>query len=195
VMIIFPFDKKEHEEYLFRKIATNSELFHPDRLCTPSHYKEENGYYVSGGQYYLIDSLSNNVYYRKDGEEIEVVFDFRDPVTSIGNAAMGAVPDEFLRGIEMNIHFRSYNMGLGSMKISLSQIFGYMQSAGMDFFSGSMSTLGRGVLLVFYHPIYQYINMLMVSIPDGCGFPFHCVLPAEFTSFIPQSNIKSLFGN
>lgn len=195
VTVIFPFDKKEHEEYLLAKLSGCSEDFRPDRLVVPSNFSEERGYQISGRQYYLIDSLSNNVYFREVNGKHEIVYDAQDPVISFRNAAMGAVSEDCFGGVDLDIHFRSYNPQLGNLTISLSHFLGFMKGIGMDFYSGDMSVSGRKcALLVFHHPIYQYIDMLTVDIPDGCGFPSRCVLPAELNAFIPQNNIKSLFG-
>lgn len=194
--VIFPFDKKEHEEFLYKILSGYTGVFSPQRMEIPSSMTQENGYWVSGGQYYMIDSLSNNVYYRKDKGKTAVVCDPSDPVTSLRNMAMGAVPQELLSGIVLEIRFKAYNQNLRNLKVTLSHFLSCMEGQGLAVYSGKLSSSKSDkVLLVFHHPLFKYINMLTINIPKGSAFPSPCILPAEFTAFIPQSNINNLFEN
>lgn len=191
--LLFPYDKKEHEERLIRDILTNTTGYKQTLPESTELIKADNGLLVTGGECYMIDSLRNDIFF---GNDRRIVFSSAYPDESMRNLMMGAVDAQKVQGFYLEITPHTYNRDIKPFKTSMSGFLGYVQQQGFRFFTGSVGRDGEHCqcLLVMYHPVYNYLHMLSVRFtPDQLEQTSDRVIKADLSTFIPQHNIKNLF--
>ena len=191
--LLFPYDKKEHEERLIRDILTNTTGYKQTLPESTELIKADNGLLVTGGECYMIDSLRNNIFFDNDRR---IVFSSAYPDESMRNLMMGAVDAQKVQGFYLEITPHTYNRDIKPFKTSMSGFLGYVQQQGFRFFTGSVGRDGEHCqcLLVMFHPVYNYLHMLSVRFTPGqLEQTGERVLKADLSTFIPQHNIKNLF--
>lgn len=178
--LLFPFDKKEHEEFLLTELTRSRARY---------VQSEQNG-----SECYMIDSLTNDVFY----SEGKPIFDKKYPVESMRNILMGAAPASALSNIKLKITPHTYNKDLSRsiINMSLSNFLGYFQQQGLKFYSAQMDRDGERYqcILVMFHPTYNYMHMFSLSFTSDQLFSGQAVtLNSDLSAFIPQHYIKNLF--
>lgn len=190
--LLFPYDKKEHEERFIKGITDNRTGFRQVIPEQTDYTKTANGLLSIGGENYMIDSLSNDIFFTPDRK---IVFSSEHPEESMRNLLMGAVNPKAVN-IYMDLTPHTYNRDIKRFKTSMSGFIGYIQEQGFRFYTGDM---GRNAnrcqcLLVMFHPVYNYLHMLSVSFtPNQIGADGEVTVKADLSTFIPQHNIKNLF--
>ena len=190
--LLFPYDKKEHEERFIKGITDNRTAFRQVIPEQTDYTKTANGLLSVGGENYMIDSLSNDVFFTPDRK---IVFNSEYPEESMRNLLMGAVNPKAVN-IYMDLTPHTYNRDIKRFKTSISGFIGYIQEQGFRLYTGDM---GRNAdrcqcLLVMFHPVYNYLHMLSVSFtPHQIGADGEVTVKADLSTFIPQHNIKNLF--
>lgn len=190
--LLFPYDKKEHEELLISELKTLKAKYTQD-IPESDAVKAENGLSVTGGDCYMIDSLRNDVFLTSAGKP---VFDKAYPEESMRNMLMGALPATVLSDISLDIRPHTYDREIRNFQIPMSGFLGYFQQQGLKFYSAAMNRTNSGYqcILVMYHPVYNYLHMFSVSFTADQLFSGKAVtLKSDLSAFIPQHNIKNLF--
>ena len=191
--LLFPFDKKEHEEYLFKELSKSRDSYKQNVPESTMFTATDNGLYTVGGECYMIDSLSNNVFLGKDKR---ILYDAAYPEETMRNMLMGAVNPAYVNMITLDITPHTYNKEIQKFSIPMSRFIGYLQKQGFRFYTG---TLGRNgdkcqCLLAMFHPVYNYLHILSVSyLPSQLESSVQVTIKADLSTFIPQHNIKNLF--
>lgn len=193
--LLFPYDKKEHEERLIIDLASNKTAFYKQTVPESTDFiKTDNGLMVIGGECYMIDSLRNDVFYSQDRH---ILWDPKSyPEESMRNILMGAANTGRLSGVFLEIMPHTYNRDISKFRIQMNLFMGYLQQQGFRFYTGDIGRDGNRCqcLLAMYHPVYNYLHILSVSFtPDQLESTGEVTLKADFSTFIPQHNIKNLF--
>lgn len=195
--LLFPYDKKEHEELQLRSLRASRDVYEPVDI-SGNAVKGKNGLWIQEGQGYLIDSLRNDVFLVRNAGGFAPVFDRNHAVESVQNMFLCALPLKLLENKTLDVRFRMYDRSNRvTEKIDLSRFLAFMRNQGLSFYCSAFDIEGSSfkVLVLMYHPVYKYVHMLTADIgnPDvlfgGGPAELECVL----SSFIPQHNIKSLF--
>ena len=191
--LLFPYDKKEHEEVLVKELFDSKAQYSQTIPESTDFIKTDNGLLAVGGECYMIDSLNNNVFF---GSDRKILFNRAYPDETMRNILMCAAKKEDIHGKRLNIRLHTYNKEMGILTMSLEQVLAFFQQQGVKFYTGNLGDNGNKhqCLLAMYHPVYNYINILSVSfLPeqlDATGITF---IDADLSAFIPQHNIKNLF--
>lgn len=192
--LLFPFDKKEHEERFITDL-TGTELKYqqtePEESAFTTNAK---GLKVKGGDCYMIDSLRNDVFYTSAGTILLDPEKF--PEETMRNILIGAVPSRQVQNIMLDITPHAYNRDIRKFTISLDHFIGYVQQQGFRFYTGDLGRDGERsqCLLAMFHPVYNYLHILSVSFTPGqLKQDGQVTLRADLSTFIPQHNIKNLF--
>ena len=191
--LLFPYDKKEHEERLIRDLKETKASYKQTIPEQNGFRALDNGIMAVGGECYMIDSLSNDVFFNKSKN---ILYDIAYPEESMRNILMGAANPSKLSGINLDITPHTYNRDIRRFQIRMAQFMGYVQQQGFRFYTG---TVGRDsdkcqCLLAMYHPVYNYLHILSVSFTPGqLESQGEVTLKADLSTFIPQHNIKNLF--
>ena len=192
--LLFPYDKKEHEEKFIKELTSTGLLYRQSLPETTDFRHTENGILAVGGECYMIDSLSNDVFYNNDKH---ILWDIKSyPEESMRNILMGAANTSRLNGVVLDITPHTYNREIKSFRIQMNKFMGYIQQQGFRFYTGAMGRNGDKCqcLLAMYHPVYNYLHILSVSfIPSELESVNEKVIKADLSTFIPQHNIKNLF--
>lgn len=191
--LLFPCDKKEHEELLLKELAANSAHFSPVIPDLNDPQKTPQGLLVQGGECYMIDSLKNDVFFTSDRK---LLFDSRWPEQTMQNILMCAVSPENMARKRVSITPHTYNRQNSILNISMDLLLGYFQNQGLRFYTGFMEREGDRCqcLLAMYHPVYNYLHILSVRFtPSQLESDEHVTFSADLSAFIPQHNIKNLF--
>lgn len=192
--LLFPYDKKEHEEWLIKDL-TETKIQYKQTVPELLDVKAaENGLLVTGGECYMIDSLRNDVFFDKNRH---VLWDPKSyPEESMRNILMSAADARHLTGMVLDIAPHTYNRDIKKFRIPMNLFMGYVQQQGFRFFTGDVGRDGNRsqCLLAMYHPVYNYLHILSVSFtPDQLEAGGEQVIKADLSTFIPQHNIKNLF--
>ena len=190
--LLFPYDKKEHEERFIKGITENRNGFRQVIPEQADYTKTANGLLSIGGENYMIDSLSNDVFFTPDKK---IVFSPEYPEESMRNLLMGAVNPKAVN-ICLDLTPHTYNRDIKRFKTGMSGFIGYIQEQGFRFYTGDMGHNANRCqcLLVMFHPVYNYLHMLSVSFtPNQIGADGEVTVKADLSTFIPQHNIKNLF--
>lgn len=192
-------DKAEAEQQLRLKLVNESFVFQPNDIQDLPVHLTTDGLYVFDDNCYMIDSLRSGAYYYKQGDDYLPVYSAQDPVHSIQNLLLGVAPSEWLDATFMTIRLRSYMPNGKDINVKLTSLLGCMQAEGMIAYCANYQhskTRSPKSLLVFYHPLYQYIHMLVVNHPskDELMSDKNLQLRATMYAFIPQNNIKDIFN-
>lgn len=193
--LLFPYDKKEHEERLIKELQeTKLSYTPPTEKMEGKVVIKEDDYFAMGGDCYMIDSLCNYVFFKNNGS---LLWDPKAyPEESMRNVLMGVAPLRNFAKITLNIRPHTYNREIGNFKIPLERFIGYMQQQGFRFYTGDLGRDGERsqCLMAMFHPVYNYLHILSVSFtPEQLVANDEVTIKADFSAFIPQHNIKNLF--
>lgn len=191
--LLFPYDKKEHEEMLVKELFDSKTQYSQTIPESTDFIKTDNGLLAVGGECYMIDSLNNNVFF---GSDRKILFNRAYPDETMRNILMCAAKKEDIHGKRLNIRLHTYNKEMGILTMSLEQVLAFFQQQGVKFYTGNLGDNGNKhqCLLAMYHPVYNYINILSVSfLPEQLDATGITVINADLSAFIPQHNIKNLF--
>ena len=192
--LLFPFDKKEHEERLIRDLKESKANYRQTVPEAKELRRTDNGVLAAGGECYMIDSLSNDVFYNIDKRILWNATSY--PEESMRNILMGAADREHTTGLIMDVTPHTYNREISNFKIKMSQFMGFIQQQGFRFYTGTVGRNGERCqcLLAMYHPIYTYLHILSVSFfPRQLESAGEQTIDAHLSTIIPQHNIKNLF--
>ena len=193
--LLFPYDKKEHEERLIKELKeTKLSYAPPTEKMEGKVVIKEDDYFAMGGDCYMIDSLCNYVFFKSNGS---LMWDPKAyPEESMRNVLMGVAPLRLFANITLDIRPHTYNREISNFKMPLERFIGYMQQQGCRFYTGDLGRNGEHsqCLMAMYHPVYNYLHILSVSFtPDQLDSNGEVTVKADLSTFIPQHNIKNLF--
>ena len=191
--LLFPYDKKEHEERFISDLTSSRTGYKQTLPASTDFTNTDNGLLVTGGECYMIDSLRNDVFYTKDKK---VVFSSEYPEESMRNLMMGAADPKDAAGFYLDITPHTYNRDIKGFRTTMSRFMGFVQLQGFRFYTGDAGRNGDKCqcLLAMYHPVYNYLHILSVSFTPGqLESSAEKTLKADLSTFIPQHNIKNLF--
>lgn len=191
--LLFPYDKKEHEELLVRELFDSKAEYSQTVPESTDFVKTGNGLLAVGGECYMIDSLTNDVFFSADKK---ILFSSAYPDETMRNILMCAAKKDNVHAKRLSIRLHTYNKELGVLTMSMEQLLAYFQQQGVKFYTGNLGDNGQKhqCLLAMYHPVYNYINILSVSfLPEQLDATGITVMDADLSAFIPQHNIKNLF--
>lgn len=192
--LLFAYDKKEHEDVLREELNEWTGKYKKNQLpAIEELQKLANDVYVLEGSKYMIDSLTSDSYYViKEGQPFPL-FDKGKPDKSLQNLLMGCVD---MKDVHLKLRYHIYDRVEEYCSMPLELFLGYMQNQGMSFYSATYKQENDELcgLLLMYHPVYNFIHMIIVNNDNAIyGLGEKC-LSGEFYTFIPQHNIKSLFN-
>ena len=191
--LLFPYDKKEHEERLVLDHTDIKALYTPNLPESDDFVRTENGLLVIGGDCYMIDSLRNDVFYTADKK---ILYSSEYPDETVRNMLMCATGKDLIHNKRLSIRLHTYNRDLGFLTVSLESFLAYFEQQGVRFYTGYLGNNGERhqCLLAMFHPVYNYIHILSVSfLPMQLDATGMTVIEADLSTFIPQHNIKNLF--
>lgn len=193
--LLFPYDKKEHEERLIQELKANGVSYRQSLPESTVFTRTDNDNILAvGGDCYMIDSLRNDVFFTRDRRLLWDPDVY--PEESMRNILMGAAAPGHLLGITLNITPHTYDRGIKKFKIPMNLFLGYLQQQGFRFYTGSLGRDGERCqcLLAVFHPVYNYLHILSLSFtPEQLEANAEVTLKADLSTFIPQHNIKNLF--
>ncbi len=193
--LLFPYDKKEHEERLIQELQANGISYRQSMPESTVFTRTDNDNILAvGGDCYMIDSLRNDVFFTRDRRLLWDPDVY--PEESMRNILMGAAAPGHLLGITLNITPHTYDRGIKKFKIPMNLFLGYLQQQGFRFYTGSLGRDGERCqcLLAVFHPVYNYLHILSLSFtPEQLEANAEVTLKADLSTFIPQHNIKNLF--
>lgn len=196
--LLFPWDKKEAEDLARRKLRLAKDNYVPVRVDASNAISTTSGVMIAGGECYMIDSLRNDVFLISKGKTAVPVFGGDFPVESLRNMLMSVLKPEQISDWNVSLRFRSYTQTQEILQLPIGTLLMFLRNQGLKAYTalyGSNVNSYR-VLMVVYHPIYQYLHMVLFTFPaDVFRTNGRKVFDAEMSMFIPQHNIKSLFND
>jgi hypothetical protein len=194
--LIFGVNKKEAD------MSLNEAL--PQKHCTDTVSEKDffsgtlsdtidkkTGFSVRNGNYFIVKPLNNNqVYYKDANDKCHLVFDVSYPEISLKNLLLNP---QMKSSLQLHVKHRMYGGFTPEFTTSLNDFTCFFQN-GFDSYCFAERNK-KGILeatLILHNRKYNYIHMLFVTVAPETLFS-NGVLKAEFSTNIPQDNIKNLF--
>ena len=192
--LLFGCDKKEHEDILVYELQHwNDEYIAGTNPKMDELVSLGGSIYMLPGSAYITDSLRNDIFYHVQSNQINVLLDSNYPEYSIRNVLMGYVAlDRVVLDMKCHVYDREGKYCMKPMKNFLS----YMQKQGLQFYTATIESEEQGLrgILLMYHPIYDYVHILIAGNNVKLFDSGEVTLKCDFHTFIPQHNIKRLFN-
>lgn len=195
--LLSPYDKKEAEDRLRQQLSEADDLYVPVKLEV-NGYSMSHGFLVSGGSCYMIDSLRNDVFLNDNNGVLAPVFNKEYPEESLRNMLMSVLTPDVLSDWSVSLLFRSYSRTPDKVRMPMGTLLMFLRNQGLDVYTAIYDTDADGIriLMVLHHSVYQYIHMILLTVPsDALRLNGKHVLDAEMSMFIPQNSIRNLFND
>ena len=191
-------DKKELDCRVTELIMQGStERFHPvDPHSMPLHKTDSTEVLRSLGATYMIDKVSNDLYYSTWDDTLKILWDERYPLQSLTNLLLGQIesPD-----FTIDLTHRRYGNERPQFLVDWASLYHTLCPEGVrPYASSARREEGhalRGIVL-FHHPDGNYVHMLVFSVTPEQLFSDDVktrVLKADLFTNIPQHNILNLY--
>lgn len=194
--LLSPWDKKEAEDRLRAELAAADDRYAPSEFEAPN--AAASGMIVAGGECYMIDSLRNDIFLLANGTSAVPVFGSEYPVESFRNMLMSVLTPGQMSDWYATLRFRSYSRNPETVQIPVGTLLMHLRRQGLKSYTAlyESSAGHHKILMVLYHPVYQYLHMILFDFPSDIlktGGRKH--VDAEMSMYIPQHNIKALFND
>lgn len=186
-------DKKESDYELYNRIREATYLDvkveHED-IEEASLVKKSNGIYVLPGEKFQIKELSSDLYYVKQNDKFELIFQEDYPTFSLNNLFLSR---SYERGITLQLMHRQYGHFTPEISIRLANFLEFFRK---DFTVTCHTAYNKQgdleTIVVMNHVTLNYLHLLRVCISKEDLFKPNPTLKGDFYSNIPQHYIKSL---
>ena len=151
------------------------------------------GFLTLKGKFLFIKDMNSNTYFRESPTgEIQWLYDEHYPAETLAN--LFHHNDPRAENIRVRILHRKYGKESAEYMVSLSRLICFFEE-GFDTYIGFEQTGQPDLTAVifFYNTKTNYLNMLRVKTNTDTLF-YKGTLKAELHSYIPEHNIKNLFG-
>ena len=195
--LIFGTDKKESDEEIGKLFAGNN--CSQTQTETPPAVDEKSLIRIDGtdiyrlkGRTFMIDNISSDIYYQKNGNRYYTAHDDNYPHESLSNLFF---TDNRTTSLKLHITHRMYGSFTPEFDISLSDFICLFQNS-CDIYCGSQKEDTDKVKLtvILHNRDYNFIHMLQINTTADQVFSKNGILDANLYTNIPQHNIKSLFN-
>lgn len=150
--------------------------------------------YLLTGDIYLIPELTSNRYWVKDPDSgMQLLYGADLPLESMANLVTGT---ELETDIDLEILHVLYGFKTATFTLPLRQWVSYCMAQGCQPYFGVMSHEGDTVnaSLVLHNEALGYIHLMKLTFDTSAIASRKGVVKARLNSFVPMSNVKSLFN-
>ncbi len=142
---------------------------------------------------YYVKSLNTATYFRKQGNQLQPVFDSSDKWHSAANLFLGCIAQADLYNIYVKQNVYGFKKIPYTMK--LSQWLAYCQAMKLKMFFTVEEEREDGLkaLLIAQSDDLKFNHMLSIVIPDDFVTNPKAMLKATLNAYIPTQNVKNLY--
>lgn len=154
-------------------------------------------YYI-GGNTFMIPEVTDNVYYRRYGDDIPIFSKVRNrefPAETFQNFVLGAGED--MPKTDIGIRFVKYDYKSDSLSLDMKAFMQFCKQSGCTPYFGIVSIteeLAKGTLFL-QNKDSGYEHVINITAPTSELLSKSVRLSAQAYLYAPLSNIKSLFGD
>lgn len=197
-----PLDKKELDDRVSAMIrSVSSEPIVPSfQPANPAqlvlHKTADESILRTEGSIYMIDQISNDLFFSTAGDKVCILWDAAYPGQSMSNLLLGQIAQP---SFAVDLTHHCYGLEHPMFKLSWEALYHVLCSPGSRVYaSGHVQQDGENVrgVLVIHQPLGNYLHMLVVTTsrqnlfaPDGQRQP----LKGNLFTNIPQQNILNLY--
>jgi hypothetical protein len=197
--LIFGTNKKESDSQLTETLSGSGQHC-VDSLTAPYLFPEtspdsihsETGFYVRRGGHFALKQLNSEQLCVKDTNSLFYpVFDARYPEISLKNLLL---TPQLRSTLKLHVKHRTYDRFTPEFTILLNDFTCFFQDECESYCFAERS--GEDLVeatLILHSSRYNYIHMLFVTASPEALFMPDSILEADFSTNIPQDNIKSMF--
>jgi hypothetical protein len=195
--LIFGTNKKESDYQLNETLSVQHCA---DSLATPYCFPEtsldsvhaETGFYVRRGSFFMLKQLNSERLCVKDtNNRFCPVVDAFYPEISLKNLLL---TPQLLSTLKLHVKHRMYGGFTPEFTISLNDFTCFFQDECESYCFAERTEKGLlEATLILHSSMYNYIHMLFITANPETLFQADGVLEAEFSTNIPQDNIKRMF--
>lgn len=191
-------DKKELDCRITEQIAHSSAIpFHPtDPHTLELHQTDSAGLLRTLGEIYIIDKVSNDLFYTTWNDTLQTLWNERFPLQSLTNLLLGQIskPD-----FEIALTHHRYGNENPRLQVGFSSLYHALNTQGMRLYASSAlrpdGISMRGILL-FHQPMGDFLHMLVITTTPAQLFSTdqsQRILKGDLFTNIPQHNILNLY--
>jgi len=187
-------DKKELDDQLEMKLKSyDGSGVQFEDIQRISVTEKETGLWLSSPQSFMIPAVGNSRYFRKSAnEQLVWLYDSRFPQESLANLFY-YLPDSS-KQLQVKMTHRKYGKEISTYTLPLASILATWQKNFQTFVGFEKSPEGElNAVVFFYNSMGNYLHLLSIKASETDLFEQH-EIEAELRSFIPEHNIKNLFG-
>lgn len=191
-------DKKELDERITTLIMQGSaeRIVPRDYGTLQLHHTDSAGVLSTQGSIYMIDQISDDLYYLEHDDTIQVLWDRQFPCQSMTNLLLGQVANpEFV----IDLTHRRYGLVHPRFDVSWSSLYHTLCTEGIRQYASALvredGAAIRGIL-VLHQPQGNYLHMLVITTTVDELFQSQSqrpVLKADLFTNVPQHNILNLY--
>lgn len=188
-------DKSESDSHLYDRLvrANDNQALYKDELVKEDELEMRGeNLYCRTGSYFLIPSLTSDVYYTREAGQFVPLFSLDMPDKSLSTLFHTYRNGE---GKRLLITHRQYGHFTPEINIRIND---FLNLFARDFDIFSATNRNRKgeweTIVVIRHKVLNYIHLLRTRIDDEGLKSSPVLLKADFYSNIPQQYIKSLFN-
>lgn len=155
--------------------------------------EKEPGMWLSSPQKFMIPAVGDSRYFRKSADgQLVWLYDSRFPRESLANLFY-YLPDSS-KQVQLKMTHRKYGKDVAVYTIPLASVLAAWQKNFRTYVGFEKSPAGElKAVVFFYNSLGNYLHLLSVNVSETDLFEKH-ELEVELRSFIPEHNIKNLFG-
>lgn len=197
-----PLDKKELDQRITQMLqqacteASAPDLTPADPKNLVLHTTDDENVLRTEGSIYMIDKITDDLYFTKSDEAIAPLWDQKYPVLSISNLLLGQINEP---KFQIDLTHRCYGTEHPQMLISWNSLYQAIHTPGArTYASGLIQADGKEVrgVWVIHQPKGNYLHMLVVTTPIENLFAPEAdrqPLKGDLFTNIPQHNILNLY--
>ena len=154
-------------------------------------------FYVKKGKTYLVNDISNDLYYRKiKGDSLVYVCEDAHPDMSMANLLLAddaGIPDAFI-----TLKFIKYDFKTDSLALPVKTFVSYCRSKGCEVFYGTETVNQKKQIegsLFFYNKDSGYDHVVSITAPVQSMGKKDYMIRGKVYLYAPMNNVKDLFYN
>ena len=157
-------------------------------------FPDSTTYYVKRGESFIIDKIRNDCYYRKEGNEWNLIIDSNQPIRSIANIVQNS---EAAKGYQLHLTLDRYGYRLSRDTVCFADWLEYCRSEGCRPYFGMKQKKGSNYegTVFMVNETCGYLHMLSLVFPSDALEDQKGVIVGRLFVYVPIHNVTENFFN
>lgn len=151
-------------------------------------------YHVKKGDYFIIDKIRNDCYFRREGDEWRLIIDPEQPSHSIANIVQNS---EIASGYQLNLTLDRYGYQSSKATVNLADWLEFCKSEGCQPYFGMKKKCGSNYegTVFMVNEANGYLHILSIMLPSDALQCQKGIIEGRLFVYIPIHNVTEQFFN